>query len=154
MSFEPRGIVLQPGQGKELRLPGHPVIVPKLLAADTGGAYSLLEMTIRGGGPPLHIHRGEEEAFYVLDGAVKVRLGDQVVDAATGSLVLVPRGLPHTFWSPGEAPARMLVIFSPGGYEDFFREAAMVDGEPGSPEYLTELDRLRAKHNARLVDGE
>ena len=154
MSFEPRQIVRHAAEDEAVHLPGHPVIVPKLLTQDTGGAYSLLEMTIQGQGPPPHVHLGEEEAFYVLEGAVKVRMGDRVVNAATGSLVLVPRGLPHTFWSDGEAPARLLVIFSPGGYENFFREAAEVAGEPGSPEYLAEIDRLRTKHNARLAEGD
>ncbi|MFQ6028632.1 MAG: hypothetical protein ACE5Q6_14190 [Dehalococcoidia bacterium] len=47
MILEPEGVYLRLGEGGEIRVPGHPIIMPKLVGADTGGAYSLLEMTIQ-----------------------------------------------------------------------------------------------------------
>lgn len=74
------------------------------------------------------------------------------MDAPAGSLVLVPRGTPHTFWNEDQSPARLLVIFSPAGYERFFAEAEQISEEPGTPAYYEEVDRIRSRHHAELAD--
>lgn len=151
MVSENTGIVLQPGEGNTIRVPGHPVITTKVIGADTGGAYSLLEMTIYGEGPPLHVHKTEEEVFYVQSGEVEIRLGERTVKGTAGSVVLVPRGTPHTFWNVGTEPANLLVIFSPSGYERFFMEVAALKEEAGSPAYFDQVDAIRTKYNAELT---
>jgi mannose-6-phosphate isomerase-like protein (cupin superfamily) len=95
----------------------------------TGGALSVFETTIAAG-PPLHVHDREDECFYVLDGELLVRCGNDAFDAAAGSFVFLPRGRPHRFWAPGP-PARLLLIAVPGGIENYFREinAAATDDE-------------------------
>ena len=153
MSFEPYGVYLRSGEGNELRVPGHPLVVPKLMGSDTGGAYSLLEMTVQGESPPLHVHQAEEETFYVLEGELQVRRGEETVDAKAGSLVLVPRGMPHTFWNSEAAPARLLVIFSPAGYEGFFAEAAQLEEDPGTPAFFQAIDGIRSRHHGKLAEG-
>jgi mannose-6-phosphate isomerase-like protein (cupin superfamily) len=65
------------------------------------------------GGIPLHSHRSEDEAWYVLEGRLRFRYGDREFDAPAGSGVLLPHGTPHTFWNPGPAPARYLLIVRP-----------------------------------------
>lgn len=62
---------------------------------------------------PIHTHSREDEYSYVLDGAVVVQLGDRQLQAAASAVVRKPRGLPHTFWNPTEAPARVLEVISP-----------------------------------------
>jgi mannose-6-phosphate isomerase-like protein (cupin superfamily) len=104
-----------------VRVPGHPYAV-KASTDDTGGAYALAEATITGEGPPQHIHRAGEEAFYVLEGQVDVLVGDQTVHGTAGSFVLIPRGIVHTFWNAGSTPARLLVIISPPGVEKYLAE--------------------------------
>ena len=121
MSFGDGGITLEPGEGKVIQVPGHPITY-KATKQDTGGAYSLLEVTVKGEGPPQHIHKAEEEAFYVLEGEVGIKIGERTVRGAPGSFVLVPRGTVHTFWSTGPIPAKLLAIFSPPGFEQFFVE--------------------------------
>ncbi|HYM50517.1 MAG TPA: cupin domain-containing protein [Candidatus Limnocylindrales bacterium] len=62
---------------------------------------------------PLHRHRDEDEAWYVVEGRLRFRLGDEEVEAETGSAVFGPRGVNHTYWNPGPGPARYLVIMMP-----------------------------------------
>jgi quercetin dioxygenase-like cupin family protein len=90
-------------------------------AADTGAAYSLIEASLRPGDePPPHVHTGEDEAYYILDGHFTFRCGETVTSADPGSLVFLPRGLPHSFTVDSES--RALVIISPGGLDNAFRE--------------------------------
>lgn len=65
------------------------------------------------GGIPLHRHRMEDEAWYVLEGTLRFQYGTQEFDASAGAGVLLTRGIPHTFWNPGPAPARYLLITGP-----------------------------------------
>ena len=92
-------------------------------AAETGGAIGLVETVIpKGHSTPLHIHRDEDEAIYVLSGTVDFVCGDREFRAEAGAFVYLPRGLPHTFLGVGDEPARVLVLFLPAGLEDAFAE--------------------------------
>jgi mannose-6-phosphate isomerase-like protein (cupin superfamily) len=62
---------------------------------------------------PLHLHRNDDEAWYVLEGRLCVKKGDETVEAGLGAAVLVPHGTPHTFWNPDAAPLRYLLIMAP-----------------------------------------
>ena len=90
------------------------------------GGFSLLEHPIapRSLAAPLHRHANEDEYSYVLEGRVGVQLGDEVLEAGPGDLVLKPRNQWHAFWNPGDEPARMLEIISPAGFERYFAEIA------------------------------
>jgi quercetin dioxygenase-like cupin family protein len=89
-------------------------------AADTGGGYSIMDVTVRPGfEPPPHTHTHEDEAYYVLEGSWTFRCGDDVSAGEPGTLVFLPRGLQHTFTLSGEG--RALVIISPAGLEAAFR---------------------------------
>jgi quercetin dioxygenase-like cupin family protein len=108
----------------------------KATAESTGGAYGLVESLIPpGASPPLHIHRGEDEAFYVLEGELTMRFGEDTFRAGPGSYVFLPRDIPHTFVVEGDTPARMLTIISPGGGEGFFRAAGREPEGPGLPPF-------------------
>lgn len=106
----------------------------KATAEDTGGAYTLLEvLAAPGGGPPPHIHENEDESFYVLDGTFDLLMGQRVKTLETGDYAFVPRGTVHRFQCAGNRPGRLLILFTPGGIEGFFREAgraALGDGPP------------------------
>ncbi len=121
MSFSIQPTTLGPGEGRVIQVPGH-AITYKAHGEETGGAYSLLEVLLTGDGPPQHIHKAEEEAFYVLEGEVNIKVGEQTIRATVGSFVLVPRGPVHTFWNAGATPAKLLIIFSPPGFEQAFVE--------------------------------
>ena len=62
---------------------------------------------------PFHVHYADDEAWYVLEGTLAFRLGDQEVQAPTGTAVFAPRGVPHTYWNPHSTAARYLLIMTP-----------------------------------------
>ena len=68
MSINDGNIVLSPGEGKIVPVPGHKV-THKVVGADTDDAYSLLKVELVGDGPPQHIHKTEDEAFYCIPSA-------------------------------------------------------------------------------------
>jgi len=91
--------------------------------AESGGAYFAMEAIVpAGGGPPPHIHRHEDETFYVIEGEVEFLLGDRIVTGSAGDFVNVPRGTVHRFHNAGAARARLIVTFTPAGIEKFFEE--------------------------------
>jgi len=90
----------------------------------SGGAYSLSETwAARGNMPPLHVHRRNDETFYVLEGDVRLFLGDREIVLARGQAALAPRGVPHSYRVESDR-ARWIVINSPAGYEQFLRAAS------------------------------
>ena len=78
----------------------------------------------RGPASPLHIHRNEDEWFYVIEGELKFWVGGKVIDAPAGSFVYGPRGVPHTF-DVASPVARFLLVAEPGGLENFVRGLAV-----------------------------
>jgi quercetin dioxygenase-like cupin family protein len=90
----------------------------------SGGAYSLSEtQAARGNMPPLHVHHRHDETFYVLEGAVRVFVGEREFVLAAGQAALAPRGIPHSY-RVESGQARWLVIIAPAGYEHFLRAAS------------------------------
>ena len=89
----------------------------------SGGAYFVMEALVPpGGGPPPHIHRHEDETFYVVEGRCRFLLGDRTIHATAGDFVNVPRGTVHSFRNAGAETARMVLTFTPAGMERFFEE--------------------------------
>src|SRR5260370_22115338 len=99
-----------------------PVIAPPLAGKTIGStddAFVIAEWRDAGGPAgaprfiaPLHLHHSDDEAWYVLEGTLCVRVGDKDVEARTGSAVFVPRGTPHTYWNPGPGPVRYLLVMT------------------------------------------
>ncbi|HWG82797.1 MAG TPA: cupin domain-containing protein [Gaiellales bacterium] len=76
--------------------------------SDPGGLTSR-ERPIAG----LHVHHSDDEAWYVLEGTLGFRVGDDEVEAGAGAAVFVPRGTPHSFWNAGDGPARYVLVMPP-----------------------------------------
>jgi quercetin dioxygenase-like cupin family protein len=90
-------------------------------AAATRGVLGVAEGLIPAGhSPHMHVHRDEDEAFYVLDGTVDFACGDERFRGEAGAFVFLPRGLPHTFLGVGPTAARVLILLLPGGLEELF----------------------------------
>ena len=62
---------------------------------------------------PLHVHHDDDEAWYVLEGTLGFRLGDEIFDAPPGSTIYALRSTPHTYWNATSRPARYLIVMSP-----------------------------------------
>jgi quercetin dioxygenase-like cupin family protein len=129
---------------------------------DTGGRLTVYEILFPpDSGPPLHVHEREDEAFYVLEGGLSVRMGDEEFEATAGSFVFQPRGVPHTFRSSGDG-ARVLLLVVPSGFEDYFRalsrpaEAMTLPPPTGPPsqEQMAQMEAALADHGCRFVRDE
>jgi quercetin dioxygenase-like cupin family protein len=92
-----------------------------LTPADTEGRLSsYLSVCPPNAGPPRHIHRREDETFYVISGTVEFWIDGASRTAKAGDAAFVPRGKEHTFYVVGPDPAEMLTTLTPGGFEGFF----------------------------------
>ncbi len=139
------GLLVAPGTGETVALAGLGVIF-KLSGEETGGAYSIVEHPIAPGTlVPPHTHTREDELSYVLEGEVGVKIGDRVMHVTPGAYVFQPRGIPHTFWNAGPAPARLLMVISPAGFETYLREMALVYPQSGPPD-PAEVAKLASKY--------
>jgi mannose-6-phosphate isomerase-like protein (cupin superfamily) len=125
-------------------------IAIRLRAADTDGRIGLIEQVIPAGfpGPALHVHPTFEETFYVQDGSLAFRVGDDTCHAGPGTVAHIPRGVPHTFANPGRQPAQALVIVSPAGFEDYFEALAGAIAARGGMPPVAEVVELGIAHGS------
>ena len=104
----------------------------KATAADTAGAYTLVEIAVGPGyETPLHVHHREDESFWMLEGHATFQVGEESVEAPVGTYLFGPRDVPHR-WIAGPEGARMLYLFTPGGFEELI-EAMSVPAEERTP---------------------
>ena len=149
MSTNDGNIVLGPGEGKIILVPGHK-ITHKISGEDTDGRYSLMEVELTGDGPPQHIHKTEDEAFFVLEGEMNVLVGERTFIAKVGALVRIPRGTVHAFCRIEKKNAKLLAMFSPAGFEKFFDEAVDLD-VTDTEAYVAKGKALAKKYNMEIV---
>jgi mannose-6-phosphate isomerase-like protein (cupin superfamily) len=100
-------------------------------SAETNGAFTMLEIVAEPrNGVPMHVHENEEEHFIVLEGTAHMANGDRRVDVVAGSSITVGKGVPHAWCNLSNIPLRMLVVFTPGGIEELFRQSPLLnDGD-------------------------
>jgi quercetin dioxygenase-like cupin family protein len=97
-----------------------------LTAADSGGAVGMALVTQPPGvATPLHRHTREAEAFYLLDGSMTYRAGDETFHLSTGDFIWLPPGLPHAFRVTGSTPVRFLGLTAPGDLLALYDEVGM-----------------------------
>jgi len=128
------GFVLLPGAAPRFSGPqGREKDYTEILATreQTGGSLGMFRQEIApsSSGPPLHVHRAEDEFIFVLSGNFSVRIGDRTMNAPSQSLMFVPRGTAHAFQNVGSGPGVLLVGVTPGGFEKFFQERQGVDAD-------------------------
>jgi quercetin dioxygenase-like cupin family protein len=113
---------------------------------ESGGAYFAMEALVPpGGGPPPHIHRREDETFYLVEGRVEFRLGDETITAGPGDFVNVPRGVVNGFHNAGTETARMVLTFTPAGIEGFFEDT--LEPAPNRPQGAPDnVDEVAARY--------
>jgi mannose-6-phosphate isomerase-like protein (cupin superfamily) len=109
----PRAVVIPPGEGVRtgnvefLGLSEHSERVN----------VSVITMAPSARGPESHVHADEDDAFYILDGELTFELDEGDVAAPTGTFVLVPPGVRHTFRNALDSPTRVLNIHAPAGFD-------------------------------------
>lgn len=115
----------------------------------------VLEMTLPvGSSPPLHVHDGLDDTWYILDGQMVVRCGDEELVVGAGHWVSMPRGVPHTFRVVGEREARILLVHDNSSFRDLIRDIATpatTRDVPSHPRFpaMEELARIASSHDLR-----
>lgn len=141
-----RVIFVGPGEGRLYEGRGFRGTI-KVDDGESAGGQCFSEWTVDPGeaGPPPHVHRRHQEAFFVVEGTLTFRAGEETLEAPAGSFVFIPPGIVHAFSNPTDAPARCVNAYVPGGIEGFFIEIgqlmATADPDPA------EIERLSAKYD-------
>src|SRR3984893_5341941 len=135
-----KAIIRMPGEAKGVTLSGQPLAF--LVTAEDTKHTSMFEWTLPAHfSTGLHIHRVQEETFYVLEGECDWQIGDQRVGATPGTYVFIPPGVAHNIGNGSDTPARVIMTVSPPGFEKYFEELASVvsSDSPPDAEVISEL---------------
>jgi quercetin dioxygenase-like cupin family protein len=134
-------------RGEDLGRPGWTMLASGVL---TNGSFELFEETrTTTGGPPPHVHRERDEAFFVLEGRYTFLRDRDEVELLPGEFLFVPRGTRHGYQTL-EAPARTLIIVAPAGLEGFFRDMGIRLAAGASP--LEAMTALSSTHDTQPTD--
>jgi mannose-6-phosphate isomerase-like protein (cupin superfamily) len=122
---------------------GGVTILIRVSAEDSGGAMTVLEEVPPMVDTPLHVHSREDELFYVVEGEHIITLGEREHRLGPGEAVFAPRGIPHAQRRVEPGVGRELVVLTPGGFEQFFRDLAEAerDGTLGPDAYAAASER-------------
>jgi quercetin dioxygenase-like cupin family protein len=149
-----KAVIRKPGEAKRVMLSGHPMAF--LVTGEDTKHTSMFDWTLPGRfSTGLHVHRVQEETFYVLEGECDWQIGDERVRATPGTYVFIPPGVPHNIGNASDEPARVIMTVSPPGHEHYFEELArmVVSGRPPDAKVIAELrnrydtDQLSALKN-------
>ena len=148
-----RPFALAPGDGTSVENPVGGVTTFKVASDESGGGLTVIEgVSAPGEGPPLHVHREQDEFIYTLDGTFRMRIGDDLIEVLPRSFVFIPRTTPHTWQNVGEAPARFIATLIPASveFEDFFQRYGELSAEERG---IDAFSRLAAETRAMEVLG-
>jgi len=139
-SLQTKPYMLDNEEGQFIQSLGASVSI-KATSEQTGGVFNLFEVSCPPNySTPLHIHYAEDVAVYVLEGALTFFWGNEKKEAIAGSFFYQPRGTPHGFCVAGSAPARLLYMTIPAGFDRFILEY-----EKAVPSFACEEDAARYK---------
>lgn len=143
-------LVVGAAEGDSLRGAAGAATLLKVDGVQSGNLLEVFEQAApAGSGPPLHIHRHCAETLYVLSGDVRFELGSELVTAPTGTIVFVPKGVPHTYMNVGRNAGRILFWFTPAAeMASYFRELAAFPFGPPSDGIL---DEIASRHGVEIV---
>ncbi len=130
--------------------------INKINSDDSQGLLTIADHRMPAGfAPPPHIHQASDEAFVVMDGELEGFCGEQAWRAGPGSLVYLPHGTPHGFTVSGTGPGRIIVVVTPGGFDQFVAAAGVPAGdlrlpEPAAPDPVR-ITQLAAAHGIQIL---
>ena len=146
-----KAVVRRPGEGKEVTLAGKPLVF--LVTGQDTKHTSMFDWTLPAGfSTGRHVHRVQEETFYVLEGECEWQVGDQLVHASPGTYVFIPPGVPHNIANASDKPARMIMTVSPPGHEQYFEELVKLVTRNG-PSDADAISKLRARFDTEQLSA-
>ena len=135
-------VIRGPHDDTGVELAGHPMAF--LVTGKDTKYTSMFDWTI----PPQfstgrHVHRVQEETFYVIEGECEWQIGEETIRALPGTFVFIPPGVPHNIANVADKPARVIMTVSPPGHEHYFEELADLASRssPPDPKAIGELRR-------------
>ena len=134
-------VIHPPGDGERWAAGASEILI-KATSEDTGGSFFCSETTIASGfpGPPPHTHERLHDMFYVLEGTLTMRVGEDTREIGPGTFVCVAPGTVHTFSNPSDAPVRFLNFNTPGGWENYMRDLGRAaQAGPLTPDVMGEI---------------
>ena len=146
-----KAVIRMPGEAKGVVLSGHPMSF--LVTGNDTQHTCMFDWTI----PPrfstgLHVHRVQEETFYVLEGECEWQIGDQRIQAMPGTFLFLPPGVQHDIMNVTDAPARVLMTVSPPGHEHYFEELARLVSQGARPSAET-IGELRSRYDTNQLSA-
>ena len=117
---KPEGYAVDAAAGERLHFSGAEFVI-RAAADTTNGAFSIVE-EIDPLDTPRHVHRHEDELFFIIEGDHVFSIGDAEFRVGPGATVFAPRGVPHEHRRIVPRTGRFLTMLSPAGFEGFFRE--------------------------------
>ena len=147
--------IVTPADSEPMNYAGH-IFDWKVLGEATGGGLSVAEVHgWQGGEPPFHVHDREDEFFYILEGEMTFKIGDELKRATPGTMVWAPRKVPHGFMF--DTPTvRLLIGFLPAGQDAVFNAfstvaTSIVPREP-RPDEMPDFEAIEAAdHHAGVT---
>jgi quercetin dioxygenase-like cupin family protein len=100
----------------------------------------------------LHVHRVQEETFYVLEGECEWQVGDQIIRAKPGAYLFIPPGVPHNIASASDRPARMIMTVSPPGHEYYFEELVTLVARSSPPD-ANAIAEFRSRYDTEQLSA-
>lgn len=138
-------VIRMPTENIGVTLGGHPMVF--LVTGKNTKHTSMFDWTIPAGfATGLHVHRVQEETFYMLEGECEWRVGDRVIRATPGTYLFVPPGVRHDIANVGAKPARVLMTVSPPGHEHYFEQLARLAAGGGAPDAQA-IGELRTRYD-------
>jgi len=124
-------LIVQPGEGRHIRIFGGVEFFVKVSSEESGGVFTLLDSTNPAGAflPP-HVHKREDETFYILEGEFEFKVAGHTLTAGPGAIVFAPRDVPHSFKVLSSTPGRALVLTTPGGFDKCMEELSRLPLDP------------------------
>jgi quercetin dioxygenase-like cupin family protein len=151
MSASTKAVIRMPGEGKEHILAGQPMTV--LVTGEDSKHTCMFDWMLPAGfSTGLHVHRVQEETFFVIEGECEWQVGDRLVRATPGTYLFIPPGVPHDIRNASDRPARMLMTVSPPGHEHYFEELAKVAARGGPPN-ADAIAELRSRYDTTQLSA-
>ncbi len=146
-----KAVIRMPGEGKEVTLAGKPMTF--LVTGDDTKHTSMFDWTLPAGfSTGLHVHRVQEETFYVLEGECEWQVGDQKVRATPGTYLFIPPGVPHNIANASDKSARMIMTVSPPGHEHYFEELVKLVAHSSPPD-ANAIAELRRRYDTEQLSA-